>query len=98
MKFYKCNVCGQVLVTLNDTGVNPMCCNEAMEEIIAKESEPTLGEKHIPVYKLCKGKLVTKIGSVPHPSSKEHYIEWILVVTDKGLYKKDLKVGEKVEK
>lgn len=97
MKFYKCNVCGQVLGTIKDTGVNPTCCNEPMKLLDAKEKEDELGEKHIPVYKLCKGKLVTKIGSVAHPATNEHHIEWILVVTDKGLHKKDLKPTETPE-
>ena len=36
-------------------------------------------EKHVPVVSTCKNVLRVKIGSQPHPMTKEHYIEFIAV-------------------
>jgi superoxide reductase len=38
-----------------------------------------------------------KVGSVEHPSLPEHYIEWILLETDKGFQVKQLQPGDKPE-
>ena len=37
------------------------------------------------------------IGSVEHPMQVEHYIEWIILETTKGVYRKNLNPGEKPE-
>ena len=34
------------------------------------------------------------VGAAPHPMEKEHYIEWITLATDQGIYKKKLAPGE----
>lgn len=42
------------------------------------------GEKHLPVV-TCSGKNITvKVGSVAHPMSDEHSIDWIFLETKKG--------------
>jgi len=42
------------------------------------------GEKHLPVVE-CNGKNITvKVGSVAHPMSEEHSIDWIFLETKKG--------------
>lgn len=42
------------------------------------------GEKHLPVVE-CSGKNITvKVGSVAHPMSEEHSIDWIFLETKKG--------------
>ena len=43
---------------------------------------------------LTKGKLLTNIGSIPHPMTKDHYIEWVALVTNKGNQRKSLKPGD----
>ncbi len=38
-------------------------------------------EKHVPDIKVENGRLIVTIGSVLHPSTPEHHIEWIALVT-----------------
>lgn len=93
-KFYKCNKCGQIVRKVKDTKMPLICCGEEMSEITPKEHEEGLSEKHIPVYKLKKNKVITLVGSVIHPSTNDHYIEWILLETNSGSHLKSLKPGD----
>lgn len=96
MKFYKCNKCGNIIILLEDSGVIPVCCGETMNELKCL-TEDQLKEKHVPVVE-CKDKEVhVKVGSVPHPMEKEHYIQWILVETNRGKYVRYLNPTEKPE-
>ena len=42
------------------------------------------GEKHIPVVAASGNTVVVNVGSVTHPMSAEHLIEWVAVETEKG--------------
>lgn len=97
MKFYKCQLCGQIIGMVKETGVPIICCGQEMEEIIPHIDEKGLSEKHIPVYKIKNKKIVVRIGSIPHPMTNEHYIEWVALVTNKGNQKKSLKPGDAPE-
>lgn len=94
MKFYKCNLCGQVVGMINETGVPMICCGEEMVVILAKSNEEGLKEKHVPTYKISNNKLLVRVGEIPHPMTKDHYIEWIALVTNKGNQRKSLKPGD----
>jgi superoxide reductase len=54
-------------------------------------------EKHVPVVEKKGDNMVVKVGSVAHPMTEEHYIQWIAAVTDSGIYRKALKPGDKPE-
>lgn len=97
MKFYKCQLCGQIIGMVKETGVPIICCGQEMEEIIPHADEKGLSEKHIPVYKIKNKKIVVRIGSIPHPMTNEHYIEWVALVTNQGNQKKSLKPGDAPE-
>jgi len=47
-------------------------------------------EKHVPLVHEEKGKVYVQVGSVPHPMTPEHYIDWIYVLTDQGIRIKPL--------
>ncbi|MCQ2194955.1 MAG: desulfoferrodoxin [Paludibacteraceae bacterium] len=84
-KFYKCPICGNVIVKFTDSGVVPFCCGKQMELLVPQTSEKDAGEKHLPVMMVIEsGILQVEIGSVPHPSTEYHYIEWIYLETEKG--------------
>ena len=94
LKFYKCNVCGQV-VQITSHGGNPLtCCDKTMKEIIPSRHDELNDEKHVPIIKVKRNRVYVKVGSVPHPSTSEHYIEWITLVTNKGVHTKHLKPGD----
>lgn len=54
-------------------------------------------EKHVPVIEENGDTVTVKVGSVEHPSMMEHYIEWIVLVTESGIQMKWLKPGMKPE-
>lgn len=89
--FKRCNLCGQIVGIINDTGVPLVCCGEEMETISPRTVEAELGEKHIPTYKKDKNKLIVEVGKVLHPSTDDHYISWIALLTNKGYQRKNLK-------
>ena len=51
-------------------------------------------EKHVPVVNTDGNKVTVTVGSVIHPMLPEHYIEWVLLVTNKGIQKKAFKPGD----
>lgn len=96
MKFYKCDICQNILTSINDNGVIPVCCGKQTELLVPNIVDASL-EKHVPVINK-KGNLVTvTIGETLHPSQLEHYIEWIILETDKGTYQRNFKPFDKPE-
>lgn len=93
MKFYVCKHCGKIIVMLKETAVPTMCCGEAMSELIPGTTDAAV-EKHVPVITTSGNKVTVTVGSVSHPMAEEHYIEWILLNTNKGNQRKLLKPGE----
>lgn len=96
MKFYKCKHCGQIIAKVLDTNVPVICCGEKMEEIIPNSTDASK-EKHVPVITKEGNKVTVTVGSVLHPMLAEHYIMWIILSTDKGNQRKELKPGDKPE-
>jgi len=84
MRFYKCEHCGNVIHYMTDNGVPVMCCGELMKELIPGTSDGA-AEKHVPVVKKEANKLQVFIGEIAHPMVENHYIEWILLETVKGM-------------
>ena len=52
------------------------------------------GEKHLPVVTVADDVITVNVGSVPHPMTAEHLIEWIFVETEHGGQRKALKAGD----
>ena len=93
MRFYKCKHCGKIIAMVNERQVPTICCGEAMEEMIPNTSDGAF-EKHVPVYEV-EGNIVhVTVGEVEHPMLDNHYIEWIVLETNKGNQRKKLKPGE----
>ena len=81
VKFYKCSHCGEVFVPIIDKGVVPVCCGEKVG-LLEANSTDAAGEKHVPdVSRGDDGKhLEVNIGSVPHPMTDEHLIQFVVLV------------------
>ena len=94
VKFYKCNVCGNVAVKLTDSGVKMVCCSEEMTELIPNSDDTAALEKHVPVVTQNTREIEVKVGSVDHPMNPEHFIQWIYLVTNKNNYSRRLTPGE----
>lgn len=92
-KFYICEHCGNIIGKIQDSGVPVVCCGQKMKELVPGTVEASR-EKHIPVVEL-QGNLVNvTVGSVEHPMSEEHSIEWIYLETDRGGQRKTLEPGK----
>lgn len=93
MKFYKCSVCGKMIAMIEERSNPTKCCGQDMVELVPNSSDGAV-EKHVPVYKVEGNKVVVTVGSVEHPMMDNHYIEWIVVQTNKGNQRKMLEPGE----
>lgn len=92
LKFYFCRHCGKIVAMVKDSQVPTVCCGEEMRELIPGTADG-IAEKHVPVIKVTGNTVTVTVGSKIHPSETEHYIEWILLQTDKGLQQKWLSPG-----
>ena len=70
-----------------------MCCGEAMKELVPNTTDAA-GEKHVPVYKVNGNIVEVNVGSVAHPMTEEHLIEWVSLQTEQGNQRKVLKAGQ----
>ena len=80
MNFYKCDLCGNTLTPLLDSGVGPVCCGQDMDLLKAGTGDGAV-EKHVPVIEReDDGHHITvSVGSAPHPMTKEHYIQFVVL-------------------
>ncbi|MCR4611486.1 MAG: desulfoferrodoxin Dfx [Lachnospiraceae bacterium] len=83
MTFYICRSCGNVIVKLNDSGVKVSCCGTFMEELVPGTTDAAT-EKHVPSVKVDGNKVNVQVGDVEHPMVEGHYIQFIILETDKG--------------
>ena len=86
MKFYVCETCGNIIEYVKESGVPVMCCGSKMKELVPGTSDGA-AEKHIPAVTVEGNCVHVQIGSVEHPMTKEHHIEWIVIETEKGCQK-----------
>lgn len=96
MKFYICKHCGQIITKLKDTSVPIICCGEIMSELTAGTTDAAV-EKHVPVYTKNNNIVNVKIGSIDHPMTAEHYIEWVCLETQNSYQIKYLKPEQNPE-
>ena len=96
MKFYKCEICGKIVAMVKETPVETMCCGQAMRELLPGTTDGAT-EKHVPVYTLEGNTVKVKVGSVEHPMTDAHHIEWIAIETENGNQRKELKPGDRPE-
>lgn len=95
MKFYRCEGCGNFVTFLSEkSGCTPKCCGETMKELVPNTTDAA-SEKHVPVIEENGSVVSVSVGSVEHPMADAHYIEWIILETNKGYSKRDLHPEEK---
>ncbi len=92
-KFYKCEICGQMVGKIKETASPIICCGKPMVMLEANTVEASF-EKHIPDVTIEDGMVKVCVGSVEHPMAEEHFIEWIYLETDKGGQRAALKPGD----
>lgn len=96
LQVYKCMVCGNIVEVLYSGGGTLVCCNQPMKLMEENTVDAAL-EKHVPVVERIDDQVHVRVGSVTHPMTEEHYIQWIEVITEDKVYRKDLKPGDEPE-
>lgn len=89
MKIYRCNICGNMFVVVDDRNVIPKCCDQDMEVLVPNTSDGTV-EKHVPKVTNNNNEIFVEVGEIAHPMVPEHYITMIALETDRGVYVKYL--------
>ncbi len=73
---YKCEVCGNIVEVLTAGGAELMCCGQEM--VMQNENTTDAAvEKHVPTLEKKDGGWQVNVGSVDHPMTDAHFIEWI---------------------
>ena len=93
VKFYICRHCGNIVCYVKKVGAPIMCCGQKMEELTANTVEAAV-EKHIPEVAIENGLVKVVVGSVLHPMTEAHLIEWVAVQTNKGVQIKKLAAND----
>ena len=90
VKFFKCLNCGNVVMKVVDHSVPVFCCGARMTELKPNTVDADT-EKHVPVITTIDNHTIeVKIGSLPHPMTLEHHIDFIYVVTENSGIRVDL--------
>ena len=86
LKVYQCEKCNKMIISKDELKL------EGWKELIAGSTDAAQ-EKHVPVVtKKCKTVKVD-VGSVAHPMTEEHLIEWVALETEQGYQVQYLKAG-----
>lgn len=77
----KCKNCGATVKVIEDcncSGCGMICCEEQMELQVPNSVDAAV-EKHVPTYEKVEDEIFVKVN---HVMEKEHFIEWITLVSD----------------
>ena len=93
-KFFRCRHCGNLVGMIHDSGMRIVCCGEEMQELVANSTDAAT-EKHVPVVTVDGDTVHVTVGSVEHPMTEAHYIQWIYLKTENGGQRKCLTPNDK---
>ena len=93
---YKCDICGNVVEVVHSGAGDMSCCGAPMK-YLSENTVDAATEKHVPVVEKIDGGYKVTVGSVPHPMTDEHYIEWIELIAGDSCYRQFLNPGDSPE-
>ena len=85
VKVLSCEGCGKMVLELKGSKCPTKCCGEPMVELVPNTTDGA-HEKHVPVIEKNGYKVTVKVGSVAHPMLAAHYIEFIILETNKTVH------------
>lgn len=86
LKIYHCECCKKTLISKVELRL------EGWKELIAGSTDAAQ-EKHVPVVNVTGNTVKVDVGSVAHPMTEEHLIEWVAVETENGYQVQYLTAG-----
>jgi superoxide reductase len=95
-EIYKCTVCGNIVEVLHAGEGELVCCGQPMV-LMSENTVDAAKEKHVPVITKVADGYKVAVGSVAHPMEPKHWIEWIEIVADGRVYRRNLEPGQAPE-
>ena len=83
VKVFKSAKCNELVLVLKDDDGNLACCGEPMK-LLKANTTYAANEKHVPVATVNGNVVDVVVGSVEHPMTEEHLVEFIYLETEKG--------------
>lgn len=93
MRFYVCEICGNVIEMIEGDVKRIKCCGQEMKLMKANHSDASK-EKHLPVYKVHGDKIEVEVGKEIHPMEENHLINWIAFISHDRVAKKYFHPGD----
>lgn len=93
LDIYKCELCGNIVEMYHVGGGTLSCCGQAMKHMTENTTDAAT-EKHVPVIEKIEGGYKVSVGSVAHPMTAEHYIQWVELITEYGVLTAFLNPGD----
>lgn len=91
LEVYKCKGCNNLVEVLIDSEKD-LCSHQRVVE----NTTDAATEKHVPVVEKIEGGYRVTVGSVEHPMTEEHSIQWIELITENNeVLRKYLSPSEK---
>lgn len=87
LEMYKCEICGNFVEVVLEGEGELVCCEQPMKLLKANTTDAAT-EKHVPFFVKKDSELEVRVGSVLHPMTDEHYIQFIEVVSKDERYVK----------
>lgn len=91
--FYFGNECNVIIEEIQGNQSDYSCNGKQLKKLIANSTEAAT-EKHLPQVDYSGNIVTVNVGSVSHPMSEEHSIEWVYLQTKNGCQKVNLKPNE----
>ncbi|MCI5722799.1 MAG: desulfoferrodoxin [Erysipelotrichaceae bacterium] len=96
MKFYINRTTKEIIEVILGDDTTFTSNGSDMVELVANSTDAA-GEKHVPVITVDGNKVHVVVGSVIHPMSEEHSIQFIALETKNGVQRKALNPTDKPE-
>jgi len=89
LQIYKCTVCGNIVEVMHEAAGELVCCGKPMQ-LHEENAMDAAVEKHVPVIEKLDRSVKVSVGSVDHPMTEDHYIEWIELLVDGKVFRQTL--------
>lgn len=88
-EIYRCELCGNIVELVNVGGGTLVCCGQDMT-LMTEKTADSATEKHVPLIEKIQGGYQVTVGSTLHPMTEEHWIQWIELIADGVVMRKEL--------
>lgn len=92
LEFLKCEECGKIIFHFKGDKVKT-CHGKPMIALVANTVDAAV-EKHKPVVIVDGNKVEIRVGETLHPMIAEHYIEFVVMETDRDFETHEFKPGD----